>query len=116
MRFNRSEKLKRLLSALITFAGLAALSTVRAADEVRPSPQVVSAVPKDCKDLGEVSGKHADNSPSEEKAQAQAIREATKMGATHLVFDSVIRCTAYTMCYEATAYRCPADAPVSPAK
>lgn len=102
----------QLHAAMITFAVLAALSTVRTGAEDTPSPQVVSAVPKDCKDLGEVSGKMG----TEKKAQDQAVRDARDLGATHLVDPNIYRCSAYDVCYEGKAYRCPSAAPASPGK
>jgi hypothetical protein len=97
---------------MITFAVLAAVSTVRTGAEDTPSPQVVSAVPKDCKDLGEVSGKMG----TEQKAQDQAVRDARDLGATHLVVANIYRCSGYDVCYEGKAYRCPSAAAASPGK
>ena len=108
----RLRRATQLHAAMITFAVLAALSTVRTGAEDTPSPQVVSAVPKDCKDLGEVSGKMG----TEQKAQDQAVRDARDLGATHLVVANIYRCSAYNVCYEGKAYRCPSATPASPGK
>jgi hypothetical protein len=103
---------------MITFAVLAAISTVRTGAEETPLPQVVSAgsLPRDCKSLGEVTGKHADHGPREEVAQDFAVREAKDLGATHVVTDTIYRCGGNSICYEGTAYRCPSAAPATPAK
>ena len=108
-KFRRATQLH---AAMITFAVLAAFSTVRTGAEDTPSPQVVSAVPKDCKDLGEVSG----NMGTEQKAQDQVVRDARDLGATHLVVANIYRCSAYNVCYEGKAYRCPSATPASPGK
>jgi hypothetical protein len=112
MRTHQLGRATPLHAAMITFAVLAALSTVRAGAEDTPSPQVVSAAPKDCKDLGEVSGKMG----TEKKAQDQAERDARDLGATHLVVANIYHCGGYDVCYEGKACRCPSAAPASPGK
>ena len=106
----------QLHAAMITFAVLAAISTVRAGAEETPLPQVVSAAPKDCKDLGEVSGKVTGGPGKEEKGQVQAVKDARDLGATHLVVANIYSCSPYDICYEGNAYRCPSAAPASPGK
>jgi hypothetical protein len=106
----------QLHAAMLTFAVLAAMSAVRARAEEPPLPQVVSAAPKDCKDLGEVSGKVPGSFGKEEKGQVQAVKDARDLGATHLVVTDVASCSPYDICYEGKAYRCPSAAPASPGK
>lgn len=106
----------QLHAAMLTFAVLAAISTVRAGAEETPLPQVVSAAPKDCKDLGEVSGKATGSFGKEEKGQVQAVKDARDLGATHLVLGNIYSCSPYDICYEGKAYRCPSAAPASPGK
>jgi len=118
MRSHQFRRATRLHAAMITFAVLATFSTVRADAEETPSPQVVSAgsLPKDCKSLGEVAVEHMDPSPREEEAQRRAILEAKGLGATHLVTGNLYACGGHSICYEGTAYRCPAVAPPSQGK
>ncbi len=80
------------------------------AGEGTPPVVVVSrsALPPDCVSLGEVSGRHADEAPRPEKAQAEAVDEARSKGATHVVTTSAERCGGNSYCYEGVAYRCPA--------
>jgi hypothetical protein len=108
----------QLHAAMIAFAVLTAISTVRTGAEETPLPQVVSAgsLPKDCKSLGEVTGKHSDHGPREEVAQEYAVREAKGLGATHVVTDTVYPCGGNSICYEGKAYRCPSAAPASSGK
>ena len=110
MRSHRLRRATRLPPAMITFAFLTALSIVRAGAEETSSPQVVSAqsLPKDCKALGEVTGKHMETAPREEEAQRYAIDEAKRLGATHVVTVNIYACGGFEICYEGKAYRCPA--------
>ncbi len=112
----REERRRTLARAM---AGWVMLSLVSHAIPARagggPDPVVLadkSALPRDCVSLGDVSGKHADESPRPEKAQEYAIHEAKAKGATHVVTDSAHRCGGSSYCYEGVAYRCPA--PVGP--
>jgi len=116
MSFRNFRRATQLHAAMITFAVLAAVSTVRTGAEDTPSPQVVSAAPKDCKDLGEVSGKVPGTFGNEKKGQDQAARDARDLGATHLVVGNIYSCSPYDVCYEGKAYRCPSAAPASPGK
>ncbi len=98
----------RVLVAVATVAALALGRPASPADA--PAPVVVeskSALPAGCVSLGEVSGRHGDEPPRPEKAQAEAVREARSKGATHVVTTSAERCGGNSYCYEGVAYRCP---------
>lgn len=107
-RETRRTALARTMAALVAFSPVSLAGPARAGD--LPAPEVVdhkSALPRDCVSLGEVSGRHADESPRPERAQADAVREAKAMGATHVVTESAARCGGNSYCYEGIAYRCP---------
>jgi hypothetical protein len=94
---------------------LAAISTLTLAGTASagegPDPVVLpdkSALPRDCVQLGDVSGRHTDETPRLDRAEAEAVNEARAKGATHVVTDSVGRCGGNSYCYEGVAYRCPA--------
>jgi hypothetical protein len=107
----------RTMATLLALSPLALASTTRAAEP--PTPEVVeskSALPRDCVSLGDVSGRHADESPRPERAQAEAASEARAKGATHMVTGSAERCGGNSFCYEGVAYRCPAPGGASAGK
>jgi hypothetical protein len=109
--------LARTMAALVALSTLALASQAQAADG--PDPMVVadkSALPRDCVSLGEVSGRHADETPRPERAQAEAVREAKSMGATYVVTGSAERCGGNSYCYDGVAYRCPAPGGASAGK
>jgi hypothetical protein len=109
--------LARTMAALVALSTLALASQAQAADG--PDPMVVadkSALPRDCVSLGEVSGRHADETPRPERAQAEAVREAKAMGATYVVTCSAERCGGNSYCYDGVAYRCPVPGGASAGK
>jgi hypothetical protein len=113
--FRRLALVRSTAMALVALMAVASTGAGAAEDA---KPQVVSAgsLPKDCKALGEVTGRHAAESPSQEEAERDAVREAKGLGATHVVTDTAYRCGGNSFCYEGKAYRCPSAAPASPGK
>jgi hypothetical protein len=113
----RRRVLTPMMTVLVTLSPLALAGTASAAET--PPPEVVaskSALPLDCVSLGEVSGRHGDESPRPERAQAEAVAEARSKGATHVVTESAERCGGNSYCYEGVAYRCPAPGSPSAGK
>lgn len=75
-----------------------------------------SALPPGGVSLGEVSGRHGDESPRPERAQKEAVAEARSKGATHVVTTSAERCGGNSHCDEGVAYRCPGPGEPASAK
>lgn len=106
----RVEMLARCMVAVVTLSTATLASRVGADDRSDP-PAVLadkSALPPGCVSLGEISEERfMATSPKPELVQADAVKEAGKKGATHLVTDSLEHCGAYSYCYTGVAYRCP---------
>jgi hypothetical protein len=115
MRSRNQSGVVVLLSALTVLLG-AAPTRAGAAEAARPQVVPAQSLPKDCKPLGEVKGKHSNESPREEAAQEDAVLEARDLGATHVVTGDIWRCSSHSICYEGKAYRCSTDIPAAPAK
>lgn len=80
------------------------------ADEEAPAPSlpvVVASPPAGCKKLGEVKGLDQRNAPSADAARLDALKEARKLGATHVKEVWAGRVGAWTELYKVNAYRCP---------
>ncbi len=113
----RSSALARVSAALLALSPLALPGPAGAGDG--PAPVVVedkAALPAGCVSLGEVTGRHGDETPRPAVAQAEAVREARSKGATHVVTVSAERCGGNSDCYEGVAYRCPEPGGVPAAK
>ncbi len=99
-----------MTASLVVMSTAALAGPARAADGaepvVVPDP---SALPQGCVSLGDVSGRHGDEPPRPERAQADALQEARQKGATHVVTGSAYRCGGNSFCFEGVAYRCPAS-------
>jgi hypothetical protein len=105
------------LDDLALLALLAVASThAGAVDGSKPQVVAAGSLPGNCKALGEVNGRHANETPREEEAQADAVIDARKMGATHVVTVDIWRCGGSSICYEGKAYSCPSGTPAAPAK
>ncbi len=105
----RGEMLARCMVAVVTLSTAALASPVGADD--RSNPEVLAdkaALPPGCVSLGEISEERfMATSPQPERVQADAVKEAGRKGATHLVTDSLEHCGPYSYCYTGVAYRCP---------
>ena len=110
--------LARTMAALVALSTLALACQAQAADG--PDPVVVaddSALPGGCVSLGEITEERMmATSPQPERVQADAVKEAKKKGATHMVTISLEHCGPYSYCYTGVAYRCTAPGGASPGK
>jgi hypothetical protein len=79
--------------------------------------QFVPSAPPGCTKIGDIQGSdeaEPQMTPSREAAKADAVQQARKKGATHVVQTFAGRCGRNTECYDVTAYRCPAQASPAP--
>ena len=104
--------------ALGTVTVLAVVATGNSGAQASPSqlPIVVGSTPPGCKRLEDVRGRDQGRDPSAEAAQNDALKEAAKLGATHVKTVWSGRAGAYTEAYRGAAYRCPAPAAPSEGK
>jgi hypothetical protein len=79
--------------------------------------QLVPSAPAGCARIGDIEGSdevEPQMTPSREAAKADALAQAQRKGATHVVETFAGRCGRYTECYDVTAYRCPAPGASAP--
>jgi hypothetical protein len=117
MRPSRSSSRTGVRLALGALTVLAVLATERVSADDTPEklPILVGIAPTGCKNLGEVRGRDQGNSISSAAAEKDGLREARKLGATHVRTVWAGRVGAYTEAYKGVAYKCPAPGARPPA-
>jgi hypothetical protein len=103
--------------ALAVLAVGCATTSGAAGTSAGPPVQLVPSAPAGCTKIGDLEGSdevEPQMTPSREAAKADALDQARRKGATHVVETFAGRCGRYTECYDVTAYRCPAAGAPAP--